>query len=451
MHATYPRLLDAPAQSFFLFGMRGVGKRTGARAALPDALYLDLLDERLHLDLLADPGLFYQMVADRPPGTWVVVDEVQRLPALLNEVHRCIATLRLRFALLGSSARKLRAAGTNLLAGRALRRMMFPLTAAELGSDFDLDRVLRHGSIPLVWTSDAPRDVLEAHAQLYLREEIRAEALVRNLPGFVRFLPVAALFNGQVINVAGIARDAGVARTTVQGYLDILEDTLLVYRLPAYEARARVRERRLPKLYWVDTGVVRATKRQLGALGRRARPAVRELGPDDPPRPRRDAESLRADRLLVAAPDASRGRLRSAAGARAAGHRGEGGEPLSHRPAGRPARGRAARGPRPPAARLHGAPLVPLRGRDRRLARTTLRVGGRRRRALAMRTRGALPPWCKLDRLTAHLSGGHAASEVASRVGRPPPMQNSARNQPHKRTHGAHDPPVSRSGDPFLR
>ena len=184
----------------------------------------------------------------------MVVDEVQRLPSLLNEVHRLIETRRLRFVLLGSSARKLKAAGVNLLAGRALRKTMFPLTAAELGPAFDLDRVLRHGSIPLVWTSDAPRDVLEAYAQLYLREEIRAEALVRNLPGFVRFLPVAALFNGQVINVAGIARETGVARTTVHGYLDILEDTLLVFRLPAYESRPRVRERRLPKLYWVDPG-----------------------------------------------------------------------------------------------------------------------------------------------------------------------------------------------------
>lgn len=156
MPSNYRRLLDVPAQSFFLFGMRGVGKSTWARAALPDAAYIDLLDERLHLDLLADPGLFYQSVADRPPGTWVVVDEVQRLPALLNEIHRCIATLRLRFALLGSSARKLQAAGTNLLAGRALRKSMFPLTAAELGADFDLDRVLCHGSIPLVWTSDTP-------------------------------------------------------------------------------------------------------------------------------------------------------------------------------------------------------------------------------------------------------------------------------------------------------
>ena len=263
----YRRLTEPPRQSFFLLGMRGVGKSTWARTAFPGAVHLDLLDERLYQDLLVDPSLFPQSVAHLPPGAWVVVDEVQRLPALLNEVHRAVETRRLRFALLGSSARKLKAAGTNLLAGRALAKTMFPLTAAELGADFDLERVLRHGSVPLVWTSDTPRAVLEAYARLYLREEIRAEALVRNLPGFARFLAVAALFNGQVVNVAGIARDAGVARTTVQGYLDILEDTLLVRRLPAYEARVRVRERKSPKLYWVDPGVVRAVKRQLGEVG----------------------------------------------------------------------------------------------------------------------------------------------------------------------------------------
>ena len=271
--STYHRLVEPPGQSFFLFGMRGAGKSTWARMVFPDAVYVDLLDERLYQDLLGDPSLFAQSIGDPAPNDWVVVDEVQRLPSLLNEVHRLIETRRLRFVLLGSSARKLKAAGVNLLAGRALRKTMFPLTAAELGPAFDLDRVLRHGSIPLVWTSDAPRDVLEAYAQLYLREEIRAEALVRNLPGFVRFLPVAALFNGQVINVAGIARETGVARTTVHGYLDILEDTLLVFRLPAYESRPRVRERRLPKLYWVDPGVVRAVKRQLGDV------AAEERGP----------------------------------------------------------------------------------------------------------------------------------------------------------------------------
>ena len=273
MMLTYRRLTQPPAQSFFLFGMRGVGKSTWARATFPNAAFLDLLDERLFQDLLADPSLFAQSIGHLGPGDWVVVDEVQRLPALLNEVHRCVETQRLRFALLGSSARKLKAAGVNLLAGRALKKTMFPLAAAELGEEFRLERVLRHGSVPLVWTSETPRAVLEAYVQLYLREEIRAEALVRNLPGFVRFLPVAALFNGQRINVTGIAQAAGVARTTVQGYLDILEDTLLAFRLPAFEAKVRVRERKLPKLYWVDPGVVRAVKRQFGEV------AAEERGP----------------------------------------------------------------------------------------------------------------------------------------------------------------------------
>ena len=273
MIGTYQRLVRPPKRSFFLFGMRGVGKSTWARSTFPGAVFLDLLDERLYQDLLADPSLFAQSIGDLKAGDWVVVDEVQRLPSLLNEVHRLIEARGLRFALLGSSARKLKAAGTNLLAGRALKKTMFPLTAAELGADFNLDRVLRYGSVPLVWSSDEPGEVLEAYGQLYLREEIRAEALVRNLPGFVRFLQVAALFNGQVVNVSGIARDAGVSRTTVQGYLEILEDTLLTWRLPAFETRARVRERKRPKLYWVDPGVVRAVKRQLG------HPTAEERGP----------------------------------------------------------------------------------------------------------------------------------------------------------------------------
>ena len=264
MVSRYARFLQRPEQSFFLLGLRGVGKSTWAADAFPGATRMDLLDQRLYQDLLADPSLFAQSVQHLPPGSWVVVDEVQRIPALLNEVHRFIEARRLRFALLGSSARKLRAAGVNLLAGRALLREMFPLMASELADDFDLERILRHGSLPLVWTSPRPREVLEAWVLLYLQEEIRAEATARNLPGFARFLPVAAVMNGQVINASGIARDAAVARTTVQGYLQILEDTLLVHRLPAFQSRLRVRERRSPKLYWVDPGIVRAVKRRFG-------------------------------------------------------------------------------------------------------------------------------------------------------------------------------------------
>ncbi len=264
---SYSRLLSRPRSSFFLFGPRGVGKSTWTRDKLAGAHRIDLLDEGLYHGLLADASLFAAELNALPPASWVVVDEIQRLPSLLNEVHRFIEDRGLRFALLGSSARKLRAAGTNLLAGRALRKQMFPLTPQELGADFELESVLRFGSLPLVWRSGDRRATLLAYVQTYLREEIRAESIVRNLPGFARFLPVAALFHGQVINIAGIARDAGTARTTVDGYIEILEDTLLASRLRAYEARLRVRERKHPKLYWIDPGIVRAVKKQLDAPG----------------------------------------------------------------------------------------------------------------------------------------------------------------------------------------
>lgn len=269
-----PRIYRLPNGSFFLFGLRGVGKSTWIRSQLPDAHTFDLLDEGLYQELLAEPEPFAGALRRLDPGSWVVVDEVQRLPGLLNEVHRFIEERGLCFALLGSSARKLRAAGVNLLGGRALWREMFPLTPEELGEDFDLDRTLEVGALPLVLDSDSPQETLRAYVQLYLREEIKGEALVRNLPGFARFLPIAGLFHGQLVNVSGIARDAGVARTTVEGYLGVLEDTLLVRRLPAFEARLRVRERKHPKLYWVDPGVARAAK---GAHGPVAQEEVGHL------------------------------------------------------------------------------------------------------------------------------------------------------------------------------
>ena len=234
----YTRLTRVPDRSFFLFGPRGVGKSTWARSALPDALRLDLLDEALFIDLLGDPSLFRDLVSGHRRDEWVVIDEVQRIPGLLNEVHRLIEERGVRFALLGSSARKLKTAGSNLLAGRAIHMEMYPLTAAELGEDFNLDDALRYGTIPLVWAANDRREVLGSYTHLYLREEIRAEAAVRNLSGFVRFLPLAALMHAQTVNSASLARDAGIARSTVSGYLEILEDTLLITRLSGVRGQA---------------------------------------------------------------------------------------------------------------------------------------------------------------------------------------------------------------------
>jgi predicted AAA+ superfamily ATPase len=258
-----PRRLVAPPQSFFLFGPRGSGKSTWVREKMPDVPRIDLLDEARFQSYLANPGLFAEELRVLPRGASVCVDEVQRVPALLNEVHRFIEERRLRFILCGSSARKLKQHGTNLLAGRAARRALHPFVPAELGRAFDLEVALRFGTLPVIWQATSRKDALLAYAQMYLREEIQAEALVRSLSGFARFLPVAALFHAQVLSTASLARDAGVARTTVAGYLEILEDTLLAFRLPAYEAKLRVREKKHPKLYWIDAGVVRAIRRRL--------------------------------------------------------------------------------------------------------------------------------------------------------------------------------------------
>ena len=204
----------------------------------------------------------------------MVVDEIQRLPDRPNEVHRLIEDWRLRFALLGSSAQELKAAGVNLLAGRALHKTMHPVTPAELGDDLDEDRALDTETIPLVWIAGDRRPVLESCDRLDVREEVRADALVRNLSGFALFLLIAAFYHGRVVNISGIACDCGVARTTVRGYLDILDDTLLAVRLFAF--RFRVRERRCPKLYRVDRGLVRAVKKLHGPVTPEERGALYE-------------------------------------------------------------------------------------------------------------------------------------------------------------------------------
>ncbi len=259
--AMYTRSLRRPERSFFLFGPRGTGKTTWLRQVLPDALWFDLLRTSLFLELSQRPDTFRQRVEALRPGSWVVVDEVQRLPALLHEVHALISESgrRYRFALSGSSARKLKRLDVDLLAGRVVNRQFFPLTASEVGTRLVVDDVLRFGLLPQI-RSDRRHaiDVMDAYVSNYLREEVQQEALVRRLDSFARFLQVAALMNGQVANLAGIARDAAVARPTVQGYFDVLTDTLIGYWLPAWRRRAKVKEVASPKFYLFDPGVARA-------------------------------------------------------------------------------------------------------------------------------------------------------------------------------------------------
>jgi predicted AAA+ superfamily ATPase len=268
MMAMYARRLTLPTRSFFLFGPRGTGKTTLLRGLLPRARWFNLLVDAELLRLTRDRELFRQEVAALPGGSWVVVDEVQRLPGLLDDVHDLLTRhpTRWRFALTGSSARKLRRGDVNLLAGRAITRRLFPLTMVELGMRPSIDDMLRFGGLPLIRTerTHAVRvELLEAYVDTYLAQEIRAEALVRNLDGFSRFLEVVALANGQVTNIAGIARDAGVARPTVQGHFDVLTDTLLGAWLPAWRPRAKIKEVGHPKFYFVDPGLVRALARRL--------------------------------------------------------------------------------------------------------------------------------------------------------------------------------------------
>jgi predicted AAA+ superfamily ATPase len=263
MLAMYTRELELPGRSFFLFGPRGTGKSTWLRERLPRAGWFDLLLDRELVRLTRDPGRFTHEVEALPARSWVVVDEVQRLPALLNEVQDLIARRgsRYRFALTGSSARKLRRGGSNLLPGRVVNRRFFPLTAGELGPDFDPEQVLRFGCLPAVCAERNERtriELLEAYAENYLTQEIRQEAVVKRLDSFTRFLDVAALMNAQVVNVSAIARDAAVPRPTVQGFFEVLVDTLVGTWLPAWRPHAKVKEVAHPKFYFFDPGAVRA-------------------------------------------------------------------------------------------------------------------------------------------------------------------------------------------------
>jgi predicted AAA+ superfamily ATPase len=251
----YARLLEPPTrQSFFLFGPRGVGKTAWLRERFRDAPFFDLLDAGTYTRLLAAPTRLGDEIPAGYRG-WVVLDEIQRLPDLLNEVHRLIEARRLRFVLTGSSARKLRRKGVNLLAGRALTRFMHPLTAAELGRDFDLRRALRYGCLPFACTEPDPRDYLESYVTTYLREEVQQEGFARNLAAFARFIETASFSQGAILNVATVARESAVNAKVAEDYFSILEDLLIAVRLPVFTKRAKRRVVAHPKFYFFDAGV----------------------------------------------------------------------------------------------------------------------------------------------------------------------------------------------------
>lgn len=263
----FERLLKKPLasrKSFFLFGPRGVGKTTWLRHHLPQALFVNLLRADFHTPLAADPGRLEALI---PPDydDWVIIDEIQRLPALLNEIHNLIEVRRLNFILTGSSARTLRRKGVNLLAGRALTYHMHPLTTAEQQDAFSLRDSLQFGHLPARFSESDPAKYLKDYVQTYLWEEVMQESLTRNIGHFSRFLEVASFCQGETLNISNIAREAHIKRPVVENYFSILEDLLIATRLPVFARKAKRKLVSQRKFYFFDAGAFRAV-RPLGVL-----------------------------------------------------------------------------------------------------------------------------------------------------------------------------------------
>ncbi|MBI5625189.1 MAG: ATP-binding protein [Elusimicrobia bacterium] len=259
----YARLLSLnkllELNSFFLFGPRGTGKSYWIRRSLPEVKVFDLLDADVFERLLRRPRQLGEEIGSG--DSWVVIDEVQKLPSILDEVHRLIETRHIRFLLTGSSARKLRRSGVNLLAGRAWEAGFFPLCAAEI-PDFDLTRYLNRGGLPRAYLSASPKDELQTYARLYLSEEIKAEALARKIGNFARFLDVMALQNGKELHYHNIACDAGVPTRTIESYLQVLKDTLVGFELLPFAGGNKRKAITRSKFYFFDVGVTNALARR---------------------------------------------------------------------------------------------------------------------------------------------------------------------------------------------
>jgi predicted AAA+ superfamily ATPase len=268
------RILDLPAllnkKSHFIFGPRQTGKTFLIQHTLKDVRVYDLLDTSVYLALSQNPGRIAQEITSK--DRIVVIDEIQRLTDLLNKVHRLIEERGVRFLLTGSSARKLRRGGVNLLGGRARTKYLHPLTYIELGERFDLNRAMERGLLPSIYFSDDARADLKAYAGSYLQQEIVAEGATRNIPAFSRFLRVAAFCNGTIVNFTKVANEAQVARTTVYEYFEILKDTLVLYELPAWRKTKKRKPLASSKYYFFDVGVVSSLQ------GREFRTGTPEFG-----------------------------------------------------------------------------------------------------------------------------------------------------------------------------
>lgn len=255
----YTRIINPlKNKSFFLFGPRGTGKTTWVKSKYPKALYIDLLQSEPYTRLLADPGRLEQYILAKHTD-YVIIDEVQRVPELLNEVHRLIETKKVKFILTGSSLRKIRRGGYNLLAGRALSYQMYPLTVSEMGDDFNLSTNLTKGTLPIAQL-DGYQEYLKSYIKTYLDQEIQQEGLTRNLSSFARFLEVASYSQGQQLNLNEIARDVGVDRKTVNEYFNILQELLIGYIIKPFTKRAKRRLVSHPKFYFFDCGVYQAIR-----------------------------------------------------------------------------------------------------------------------------------------------------------------------------------------------
>lgn len=257
----YTRMLTIESsESFFLFGPRGVGKTTWLKAHYPQATYLDLLEFELYRELLANPGRLERYLPETP-DTPVIIDEVQRIPALLHEVHRLIESKHIQFILTGSNARSLKRNNADLLAGRALTYHMYPLTIHELGEEFVVSRSLDIGHLPQAQQHTDASSYLSSYVVTYLKEEIQQEGLTRNLGAFSRFLETISFSQSQVLTITDVARECAVSRKTVEGYITILEDLLLAYRISPFTKKAKRRTLIMhPKFFFFDVGVYRSIR-----------------------------------------------------------------------------------------------------------------------------------------------------------------------------------------------